>query len=78
MESISEKVGQVSDIAAEKDGSEEESAEAESTEAADEEVASESEADLMKLKKDELVAMAKEKGVASSGTKADIVARILE
>ena len=38
----------------------------------------ESEADLMKLKKDELVAKAKEAGVATSGTKADIVARLLE
>jgi len=38
----------------------------------------ESEADLMKLKKDELVEKAKEAGVATSGTKADIVARLLE
>ena len=78
MESISEKVGQVSDAAAEKDGTEEESSEEEVTEEAVEETSGGSEADLMKLKKDELVAMAKEKGVASSGTKADIVARILE
>ncbi len=77
MESISEKVGSVSDNAAEKDGSDEESPEEESSEETVES-SGESEADLMKLKKDELVAMAKEKGVASSGTKADIVARILE
>jgi hypothetical protein len=32
----------------------------------------------MKLKKDELVEKAKEAGVATSGTKADIVARLLE
>ena len=38
----------------------------------------ETEADLMKLKKDELVEKAKEAGVATSGTKADIVARLLE
>ena len=36
------------------------------------------EAQLMKLKKDELVEKAKEAGVATSGTKADIVARLLE
>jgi len=72
MESISEKVGQSSDTAAEKDGEEETVEEESSTEY------KQSEADLMKLKKDELVAMAKEKGVATSGTKADIVARILE
>ena len=40
--------------------------------------AAESEADLMKLKKDELVEKAKAAGVATSGTKADIVARLLE
>ncbi len=37
-----------------------------------------SEASLMKLKKDELVDKAKAAGVATSGTKADIVARLLE
>jgi small subunit ribosomal protein S3Ae len=37
-----------------------------------------SQADLMKLKKDELVEKAKAAGVAISGTKADIVARLLE
>ena len=36
------------------------------------------EASLMKLKKDELVEKAKATGVATSGTKADIVARLLE
>ena len=40
--------------------------------------AAESESDLMKLKKDELVEKAKAAGVATSGTKADIVARLLE
>ena len=43
-----------------------------------EEASGESEADLMKLKKDELVERAKAAGVATSGTKADIVARLLE
>ena len=38
----------------------------------------ETESSLMKLKKDELVQKAKAKGVAISGTKADIVARLLE
>ena len=38
----------------------------------------ETEAGLMKLKKDELVEKAKAAGVATSGTKADIVARLLE
>ena len=38
----------------------------------------ESEASLMKLKKNELVEKAKAAGVATSGTKADIVARLLE
>ena len=38
----------------------------------------ESESSLMKLKKDELVEKAKAAGVATSGTKADIVARLLE
>tara|TARA_B100000700_G_C14946498_1_gene809456 strand:+ start:102 stop:1121 length:1020 start_codon:yes stop_codon:yes gene_type:complete len=48
------------------------------TEPEAEESSSESEADLMKLKKDELVERAKAAGVATSGTKADIVARLLE
>ena len=52
----------------------ESSDEPEETDSAD----GETEADLMKLKKDELVEKAKEAGVATSGTKADIVARLLE
>ena len=43
-----------------------------------EEIPAETEASLMKLKKDELVEKAKAAGVATSGTKADIVARLLE
>ena len=43
-----------------------------------EEASAETEASLMKLKKDELVEKAKAAGVATSGTKADIVARLLE
>mgnify|MGYP001219050719 CR=1 FL=1 len=42
------------------------------------EASGDSEASLMKLKKDELVEKAKAAGVATSGTKADIVARLLE
>jgi small subunit ribosomal protein S3Ae len=42
------------------------------------EESADSEASLMKLKKDELVEKAKAAGVATSGTKADIVARLLE
>ena len=78
MESISEKVGEAKEVDAEKDGTEE-TPEAEEAPVA-EETSSDgpSEAELMKLKKDELTAMAKEKGVAVSGTKADIVARLLE
>ena len=38
----------------------------------------ETEASLMKLKKDELIEKAKDAGVATSGTKADIVARLTE
>ena len=78
MESISEKVGEAKDVDAEKDGAEE-SPEAEEAPVAEESSSDgPSEAELMKLKKDELTAMAKEKGVAVSGTKADIVARLLE
>ncbi len=69
MESISEK----EEVAAPAEEAPAEEAPAE--EAAE---SAESEADLMKLKKDELVAKAKEAGVATSGTKADIVARLLE
>jgi len=43
-----------------------------------EQESTETEASLMKLKKDELVERAKAAGVATSGTKADIVARLLE
>ena len=43
-----------------------------------EEKSAETESSLMKLKKDELVEKAKAAGVATSGTKADIVARLLE
>ena len=43
-----------------------------------EEKSAETESSLMKLKKDELVEKAKAAGVAISGTKADIVARLLE
>lgn len=62
---------------AEEEVTEEEVAEEEAEPEA-EEASGESEADLMKLKKDELVERAKAAGVASSGTKADIVARLLE
>ena len=53
-------------------------AEPEEVEAVAEEESAETEASLMKLKKDELVEKAKAAGVATSGTKADIVARLLE
>ena len=68
MESISEKEEVV-----EEEQSEEESAEEKTADDS-----KESEAALMKLKKDELVEKAKAAGVATSGTKADIVARLLE
>ncbi|MDP6869389.1 MAG: hypothetical protein QGI21_01280 [Candidatus Poseidoniaceae archaeon] len=67
MESISEK--------ADGDGAVEESTEEVSDES---EKSTEGEDDLMKLKKAELVEKAKAAGVSSSGTKADIVARLLE
>ncbi|RJV00653.1 MAG: 30S ribosomal protein S3ae [Candidatus Poseidoniales archaeon] len=66
MESISEKEEVV-----------EEASEEPAAEPAAEE-SGETEASLMKLKKDELVEKAKAAGVATSGTKADIVARLLE
>ena len=75
MESISEKE-EVVEAPSEEDVEvpvEEESAEEEKPEEP-----SETESSLMKLKKDELVERAKAKGVATSGTKADIVARLLE
>ncbi len=68
MESISEKEEVV-----EEEQSEEESAEEKTADDS-----KETEAALMKLKKDELVEKAKVAGVATSGTKADIVARLLE
>ena len=68
MESISEKEEVVAAPAAEEPAAEEPAA-AES---------GDTEASLMKLKKDELVEKAKAAGVATSGTKADIVARLLE
>ena len=76
MESISEKEEVV------EEASEEPAAEPVAEEPAAEEPAAEesgeTEASLMKLKKDELVEKAKAAGVATSGTKADIVARLLE
>ncbi len=86
MESISEKE-EVVEAPSEEDVEEvvedvaEEESEPEAEEEAEpeaEEASGESEADLMKLKKDELVERAKAAGVATSGTKADIVARLLE
>ena len=83
MESISEKEDKAEEPAAEEPAAEEPAAEEPAAEepAAEEPVAEESgetEASLMKLKKDELVEKAKAAGVATSGTKADIVARLLE
>jgi hypothetical protein len=78
MESISEKEKVTEEPAAEEPAAEEPAAE---EPAAEEPAAAESgdtEASLMKLKKDELVEKAKAAGVATSGTKADIVARLLE
>ena len=83
MESISEKEEVVESPSEE----EVETSAAEESEPVEEEVAeeeaaeeapAETEASLMKLKKDELVEKAKAAGVATSGTKADIVARLLE
>ena len=68
MESISEKEEVVEEVKSEEVSVEE-------TPADD---SKETEAALMKLKKDELVEKAKAAGVATSGTKADIVARLLE
>ena len=83
MESISEKEDVVEETAAEEPAAEEPAAEEPAVEepAAEEpaaESSGETEASLMKLKKDELVEKAKAAGVATSGTKADIVARLLE
>jgi len=76
MESISEKeevVEEASEEPAEEPAAEEPAAEEPAAEES-----GETEASLMKLKKDELVEKAKAAGVATSGTKADIVARLLE
>tara|TARA_Y100000768_G_scaffold267836_1_gene204653 strand:+ start:22 stop:630 length:609 start_codon:yes stop_codon:yes gene_type:complete len=79
MESISEKE-EVVEAPSEEDVEPEVEAESPAAEEAEPEVkeSSETESSLMKLKKDELVERAKAKGVATSGTKADIVARLLE
>ncbi len=73
MESISEKEEVVDESAVEEPAAEEPAAEEPAAESS-----GETEASLMKLKKDELVEKAKAAGVATSGTKADIVARLLE
>ena len=87
MESISEKEEIVEgpseedvEAPAEEDPAEEEPAEEEPAKEDEPEAkeSPETESSLMKLKKDELVQKAKAKGVAISGTKADIVARLLE
>ena len=75
MESISEKE-EVPEAPSEEEV--EAAAEPEEVEEVAEEKSAETEASLMKLKKDELVEKAKAAGVATSGTKADIVARLLE
>ena len=77
MESISEKE-EVVQSPSEEDAEAPEEAEEETAEEPVAEAPAETEASLMKLKKDELVERAKAKGVATSGTKADIVARLLE
>ena len=84
MESIAEKEEAPAEEApaeeapVEEEPAEEEPAEEEPAEEAPAEESGATEAELMKLKKDELVEKAKEAGVATSGTKADIVARLLE
>ena len=79
MESISEKEKVTKAPAAEAPAEEAPAEEAPAEEAAPAAKESgETEAGLMKLKKDELVEKAKAAGVATSGTKADIVARLLE
>ena len=79
MESISEKE-EVTETPTEEENVETsaQETEPEAEEATADEPSGESEADLMKLKKAELVERAKAAGVATSGTKADIVARLLE
>jgi small subunit ribosomal protein S3Ae len=64
--------------AAEEPAAEEPAAEEPAAEEPAAKESTESESDLMKLKKDALVEKAKAAGVATSGTKADIVARLLE
>lgn len=76
MESISEKAAAPAPAA--KEAAEEAPAQLAPPEEPAAEDSGESEASLMKLKKDELVEKAKAAGVAISGTKADIVARLLE
>jgi len=83
MESISEKEKVAKAPAEETPAAEAPAEEAPAEEAPAEEApapkeSGETEAGLMKLKKDELVEKAKAAGVATSGTKADIVARLLE
>ena len=78
MESISEKEEVAEEPAAEEPAAEEPAAEEPAAEEPAAESSGETEASLMKLKKDELVEKAKAAGVATSGTKADIVARLLE
>ena len=79
MESIAEKEEAPAEEApAEEAPAEEAPAEEAPAEEAPAEESGATEAQLMKLKKDELVEKAKEAGVATSGTKADIVARLLE
>ena len=78
MESISEKEEVVEAPSEEDVEAPEKAAEEETAEEPVAEAPAETEASLMKLKKDELVERAKAKGVATSGTKADIVARLLE
>jgi len=78
MESISEKEEVVEAPSEEDVEAPEEAAEEETAEEPVAEAPAETEASLMKLKKYEVVERAKAKGVATSGTKADIVARLLE
>ena len=80
MESIAVKEEVVEDISEEKSGEESTTSDEDNDEktSAEPEQSEESEASLMKLKKDELVEKAKAAGVPTSGTKADIVARLLE
>lgn len=78
MESISEKEKVAKAPAEETPAAEAPAEETPAEEAPAPKESGETEAGLMKLKKDELVEKAKAAGVATSGTKADIVARLLE